>query len=142
MFDNKLFNVNGRGPEMLAKTIDLAFHQEWGNFMGANSEGVITGWRFSPTAGIILTYSQSDGVITKYNKFVTPLSLLDAAKFVIRQLESDESQAVPLERWEDNMDHDGHNSIGWRAYLGDWGQIDSDWYALVAIKRVYLWHGK
>jgi hypothetical protein len=141
MFDNKLFNVNGRGVATLAKTLQLALYQEFGDdkaYGGGNR--TFTGFKFNPTAGIILTLIQAPDQ-SKYNIFTTPLNCEDTAEFVHHWLQSDDAKSVPLGKWEHNIDHDGHNTIGWRAYLGDWGNVD-DWMGFIAVKRIYLWHGK
>ena len=44
--------------------------------------------------------------------------------------------------WDDDYDHDGHNSSGWRVYCEDWGHVAEKSGALVAIKPIHLWHGK
>lgn len=50
--------------------------------------------------------------------------------------------------WEENADHDGSNSKGFRIYTEDWGRINgtssytSEDYSIGAIKPVYLWYGK
>jgi len=36
----------------------------------------------------------------------------------------------------------GDNEKGWRVYCEDWGKIDSDDYAFLAIKPAYIWYGK
>jgi hypothetical protein len=140
MFDNKIFNINGKGKEMLDVTLQLAIYQDWGPLRGALRGMQFTGWRFDPEAGLVLTTYDTPG--KDYNVFVTPLSTEQTAEFVINQITRPEYKDIPLGQWEDDADHDGHNSRGWRAYMGDWGQIGGDWRSLIAIKPVYLWHGK
>jgi hypothetical protein len=140
MFDNKLFNINGKGKEMLDVTLQLAIYQHWGALKSAIREMTFTGWRFDSQAGLVLT--TYDTPRKDYNVFVTPLTTEQTAEFVINQIARPEYKDIPLGHWEDDCDHDGHNSHGWRAYMGDWGQIGSDWHSLLAVKPVYLWHGK
>jgi hypothetical protein len=131
--DNKLLNINGRKEDLLAKAIDLAIAQ------GGWINTTITGWYFDPQYGIILTTWEPG---SQYNKFLTPLSAEETAGFVFNWLSKDEAKTVPLGQWEGDIDHDGHNTPGWRLYSGDWGHVGDDWSALCAIKRVYLWYGK
>lgn len=140
MFDNVLFNINGRGPELLADVIKLAITQEGSITHYPN----IVGWRFDEEYGVLLANWVSGYATTPkgegYNIFTTPLTPLQAAEFTI--LELNKHDQVPLGEWEDDADHDGHNTIGWRAYREAWGHFDNDYYGLLAIKQVYLWHGK
>jgi len=141
MFDNKLFSVNGRGVGTLAKALELSLYQEFGDdksYGGGNH--TFTGFKFSPTAGLILTTTFHPDP-SKYSTFNTPLNCQDTAEFIHHWLHGADAKSVPLGSWEDDCDHDGHNTIGWRVYVGDWGQID-DWHGFIAVKRVYLWHGK
>jgi hypothetical protein len=140
MFDNKIFNINGKGKEMLDVTLQLAIYQDWGPLRGALRGMQFTGWRFDPEAGLVLTTYDTPG--KDYNVFVTPLTTEQTAEFVINQITRPEYKDIPLGQWEHVLDHDGHNSHGWRAYVGDWGNIGNDWKGLIAIKPVYLWHGK
>jgi hypothetical protein len=141
-WDNRLFDVNGRGAPMLAMTLELALKQDWGYFDTPDRR--IKGWRGSEQHGILLT-TWTRGAVSgdPWNRFSdNGLSIEDAANFVIDRLERPELAMVPYNRWEDDIDHDGDNSVGWRAYVGEWGRIGDDYAAFIAVKKVYLWHGK
>lgn len=141
-WDNRLFDMNGRGVTMLAATLDLALKQDWGNMQ--SPERTIKGWRSTEEHGILLsTYLGTYGTKNPWNKFPDDgITLEAAAEFVINRLEHPSLANVPFHRWEDDCDHDGDNSIGWRAYVGEWGRVDNDYSAFIAVKKVFLWHGK
>lgn len=39
-------------------------------------------------------------------------------------------------------DHDGDNEKGWRLYNEDWGHVDGDWQALIAVAPNWAMYGK
>ena len=47
-----------------------------------------------------------------------------------------------LDEMERDADHDGDNSVGFRMFNEVWAMVDGDHHAFIAIKPVYLWHGK
>lgn len=132
MFDNRLFNVNGRGEDMLALTLRIA----------ALQHGIVAkpyaGWKVHPKKGLILYWHAED----KVNAFLTGLNADEVSKDVNAWLQIVKPEQFEALQWEDNCDHDGSNSVGWRVYCEDWGHVDGDSYAIVAVKPVYLWHGK
>lgn len=130
--DNRLFNVNGQGGAMLAKALELAFMQH------GNVDKLCEGWDIHPKKGFIL-YWHAEG---KINKFLTKLSAPIVASDVYAWLQTVKPEQFELLDWEEDHDHDGSNSIGWRVYCENWGKVAEDCYAIVAIKPVYLWHGK
>ncbi len=131
MMDNRVFNVNGRGDDMLLKALDLAFVQY--------GDSKCVGWRQNDSAGLILCWSASHGGVTP---FPSPLNAEQCTPVVDTWLKSDFAKSVkPGERCED-YDHDGHNSKGWQVYIEGWGHVGNEQYAICAIRPAYLWHGK
>ena len=57
-------------------------------------------------------------------------------------LKGEFAKTVILDDWDADMNHDGSNSRGWRVYVGDWGHVGDEMYAICAVKPVFLWHGK
>lgn len=138
--DNRLFNVNGHGKEMLAATLHLARVQE-GGCWDFDKPRKIDGYYVDPQKGLLLLWHVSSSN-PKHQKFIAPMSPEAVTPMVLEWLKTDEALKIPLDRWERDADHDGSNSMGWRVYCEDWGHVGSDSYAFVAIKPVFLWHGK
>jgi hypothetical protein len=141
--DNRVFDINGKGALMLQKVIELACHQQRGCYDSHVDENSIkiAGYKISPKNGLILKWvchpEKGD------QKFLVPLKPADAIGMVMGWLETEEAKAIPpKDSWDGDCDHDGHNSIGWRACCEDWGHVDGDWGAIIAIRPTYLWHGK
>lgn len=130
--DNRLFNVNGCGDEMLKDTLSLAFKQADAKTASA--------WVQTKEQGLILLYyTSSDEVL---NKFPSKLTVDVVFPIVKTWLTDDFAKTVTLSEWCQNLDHDGHNSKGWQVYCGDWGHVGSFTSVICAIKPAYMWHGK
>lgn len=136
MMDNRIFNVNGRGEELLSKTLDLVMSQ----YASSYNKSPISAWKHSKQYGLILYWFHNE------NDESTPLPCDTDAKgilpIVLDYLSSDKAKEVETRGWDSNSDHDGHNKLGWRVYCEDWGKIDHSHYAICAIKPAYMWYGK
>lgn len=145
MFDNRIFNVNGSGKEMLLSVLKLAFQQE-----GPNT--TCNGYIVDPVRGMILLWAVPDGKPKEGDPTVrlpakyTPESVLD---FVWTWLESKPKMGKSDCHWDEAYeDGDVWNEKGWRVYCQDWGHIESSikghdgWRAIVAVRPVNLWLGK
>jgi hypothetical protein len=131
--DNKVFNVNGKSKELLAKVLDIKFSQD------GYAETKAKAWAVHPEKGLILYWHKD----TNTNALLTPLSASGVVDMVWEWLKSDEAKTIKMvDTWEVNMKHDGSNSLGWRVYVEDWGHVADSFYAICAIKPAYLWHGK
>ncbi len=126
--DNRQFNVNGSGKEMLLNALKLAFEQK-----GRNTTA--TGYIIDPKKGMILLWHNEKGTALP-----APFNAEAACNFVWTWLESEPE--IECKGWDADNDHDGHNSLGWRVYCEDWGHVGHNHYAIVAVKPAYLWHGK
>jgi len=132
--DNRVFDVNGDGIEDLTLALTLAFHQQ-----GHNTKCV--GWSQSRSKGLVLYWSPSEE--KTFHPMVTPLKAEEVAVIVQGWLTGEFAKTVePKDNWDVNIDHDGHNTLGWRVYCEEWGHVDGSWRSICAIKPVYLWHGK
>jgi hypothetical protein len=129
-FDNRLFNVNGRGEDQLLAALKLAFSQE-----GSSCKA----WSQTRECGLILHWWDSDGGLNKLPGEMTPE---DCLPIVLKWLGSDFASTVEPSEWCGDADHDGSNSIGWQVYVGDWGHVGASRTAICAVKPAYLWHGK
>lgn len=132
MMDNRLFNVNGRGDDMLLKALELAFLQ-------FSDKCTVSAWEQSKQHGLILCWTNK-----VHNVIPTPGDLTAKQVFPIVKawLSSDFAKTVELSDWCDDHDHDGHNSTGWQVYCSDWGHVGNQHYSICAVKPAYLWHGK
>jgi len=130
-FDNRVFNVNGKGLDALKKTIELAF-------LISSDKTKATHWSFDQKHGLILTWAKDKNG----QEFPAPLNAEQATTIVWEWLSSEKAKNVELSHWDSDLDHDGSNSKGWRVYLEDWGNIDDYRYVICAIKPIFVWHGK
>jgi hypothetical protein len=131
--DNRIFNVNGKGDEMLLRTLQLVFEQE-GN-------KTAKGWSFSKKHGLILHWYCDDGG-AKVTPFPAELDAKAVLMFVIAWLKGKKAETVERHGWDEDADHDGHNGPGWRVFCEDWGHVNECPSAICAVKPVFLWYGK
>jgi hypothetical protein len=129
--DNRLFNVNGRGEEMLKDTLQLAFTQK-GEHHRCEA--------FSQTkeSGLILLWYKGKGD----SDFPVPMDATQCSSMVMSWLKSEFAETVELSDWCQDIDQDGHNSLGWQVYCEGWGHVGDNRYAICGIKPAYLWYGK
>lgn len=130
--DNKLFNVNGSGSEMLLKALELSFMQE-------GSRTTCSGWQQTEENGLILCWSNKPEGI---HPFPADLSAKQCLGFVEEWLSSDFASKVKLGGWCEDSDHDGHNTEGWQVYCEEWGHVGNQRYSICAIRPAFMWHGK
>ena len=128
--DNRIFDVNGRGPELLLSTLRLAFQQQ-GTMYGAEA------WLQTVENGLVLLWSDSSGTA-----FPGALSADECMPIVEKWLASDFAATVPPSKWCTDADHDGHNEAGWQVYVGDWGHVGAERAVICAIKPAFCWYGK
>ena len=126
--DNRVFNVNGKGQDMLLATLKLVQAQAYSKFRG---------YKVSKKHGIILLWCAEKGI-----SFPSELSAEEVTPIVLSWLNSKEAKEIETVDWDKDADHDGSNSVGWRVYCEDWGHVDHESYAICAVKPVFLWHGK
>lgn len=140
---NKLFNVNGRTKQQLTNAIQSLLLDEYGKFTK------VRGWYFLKNKGLVLSWSDDKTKAIPFtNRMgqpseVSPSELID---ILWDWLQTDEAKTVELGSWEEELDHDGSNELGWRLYTEDWGHIknghDTDHYSIAAFKPCWLWYGK
>jgi hypothetical protein len=139
--DNRIFRINGCGKQMLANVLELAIYQHGGCYEFDRNNHKVKGWTFSQNHGLVLLWAPNENN-PKHHKFIAPLGPQALAETAYDWLATEEAKTVTHGQWEDDCDHDGHNSQGWLVYCEDWGHVDGDWRAFAAVKPVYLWHGK
>lgn len=132
-FDNRVFDVNGATQEQLRMAFKLAFAQN-----GHNTKAKY--WTFDKKNGLVLHWYVDE---PNANTLPVPLDAEAAADLVWQWLtSSDDAKTVELEGWFRDEDHDGSNSPGWRAYVGNWGHVSNYHGSIIAVTPAYLWHGK
>ncbi len=147
MFDNMVFNVNGGGKEKLAATLKLAFFD--------HHSFPCKAWSFSKEAGLVLSWHYDKNDPKGTYPFPTALNAESCVDFVWEWLQSEDAKTVMQTGSDVDADHDGHNKLGWRVYLEEWGYVYGETSengvkqyapggntAICAIKPVYLWFGK
>lgn len=131
--DNRIFNINGSGEEILLKTLELAFRH-------TGHDTTVKAWSISKEKGLVLHWTTIEHIDS--NKLPSPLTAEEVLPLVTRWLNDLDIKDFILTNWDVNADHDGSNSLGWRVYVEDWGHIGDDWSAICAITPAYMWHGK
>jgi hypothetical protein len=131
--DNKVFDVNGREQDMLLDALKLVFKQ-----CGTNT--TCKGWFVTQKHGLVLTWYKD----TKSAPFPlgAGLSAEQVLPIVWEWLKSEEAGKTEMEGWDKDLDHDGHNTLGWRVFVEGWGHVADSSAAICAIKPAYMWHGK
>jgi len=133
MFDNRQFNVNGKGRDTLLMTLQLICIQ-------ADSERFparIQGWEINPDFGMLLYQDPGHGNPLPGRG----LTAEDFTPFLWSWLQEPGEPKIKLTQWDLKGDHDGENEAGWRVYCEDWGHVGG-YSAFCAVKPVYLWLGK
>lgn len=129
--DNRIFNVNGEGDEMLLHALELVFAQE-----GENTKAAA--WKYDQKKGLILLWYADERAVN----FPAPLTPKACLPFILAWLETKDAAAVERTHKDASIDHDGSNGAGWRVYCEDWGHVGDFTNAICAIKPVTLWFGK
>ena len=133
--NNRIFNVNGEGDDMLLAALKLVFKQE-----GANT--TCTGWNFDKQKGLILFWCCENDNENDVKPFPVEMTAEQCFPFVKAWLSSNQAKTVELKDWDAETDHDGSNEMGFRIYCEDWGHVGDYHSAICAIKPVVLWFGK
>lgn len=134
--DNVIFNVNGKDLDLLTDTLKLLFKQR--------RIQTVKGWQFSENHGLILLWTNGPWP-NKPNaiQLLAPSTAEEVAPQVFAWLKSEQAKSMPEPTgWDADCDHDGHNSLGWRVYVEDWGHVNGNYEAACAIRPAYMWHGK
>lgn len=143
--DNRIFNVNGRTKEQLKLAIDLLLLNEYGK------SDLIEGFRFDSNKGLILTLYKDKKNYKSFTDYLgnnIKLNNERLCEVLWTWLNTKREEEIIYEKWEENLAHDGSNSLGWRLYTEDWGRIKNkdnittDQYSFCAFKPCYLWYGK
>ena len=130
--DNRVFNVNGSGDQMLLAALQLVFAQE-----GASVR--CKAWQVTKQGLVLSWYPDKGTTPLPSSKGMTASEVLP---MVLGWLSSVDLTDIEMEGWDRDCDHDGENSMGWRVFCEDWGHVGSNHYAICAVKPAFMWHGK
>ena len=131
--DNKLLNLNGRTKKQFKIAMSFAFTDEYDKALKAKS------WSVSEENGLVIHYIFNKA---KHTPFPVPITADAAIEFAWEWLNSENRTDVEYSPWCGNLDHEGSNSKGWQVYLGEWGHVGGESFAICAIKPAYCWYGK
>lgn len=126
--DNFRISITSIGDETLKHAISLAFTA--GGRKSATHYAIRSGFDGVPKRLVFLWAPGGKDSIELPFK----LDSEGAADFARRWLaEAD---------YGDQPDHDGDNDKGWTLYNDNWGHVDGEWQAIVAVKPSWAMYGK
>lgn len=128
--DNRIFDVNGKGSDLLLLTLQLAFKQ--------SGNEVCKAWRQTPENGLVLEWWEKEG----NNPLPSPLTAEQCLPIAENWLSGDFAKKVQPDARCVDLKHDGHNSLGWQVYCEEWGHVGGEHTAICAIRPAFIWHGK
>lgn len=130
--DNRVFNVNGSGEEMLLKTLELAFMQE-------SKSTTCESWKQTKEHGLILYWLK--GASEDRIQMPGKLNVKQCLPVVMAWLDSEFAKTVDYNEGC-GPTVDVTMSDGWQVYCEAWGHVGGDWATICAIKPAFMWHGK
>lgn len=125
--DNFSIDIVARGRDNLKAALTIAFSE--------HSKAIAT--RIHPEFGLILYWTDPTNPKPETNKLLFPHDVAAASDLVWNWLLN-----VPNDSYRDKIDFDGSLVKAWRVYNQDWGRVDGEWEAFVAIEPVWGWLGK
>lgn len=150
-FDNVVFNVNGQSKGDLISAVKLALSIRDRNlktvaFRYIKGRGLVFFWSVPKEKDTIeLMQGMNPEQAAEY-----AWAWLEKSPDAKAELESlaeineddDSEESIANSHWDRDSDHDGHNSVGWRVFVEDWGHVAGQWSASLCVKPVFVWHGK
>lgn len=135
--DNRHISVQSEGRD----AFDLAFQLLFDNCPNKKA----THYLEHPTAGFILFWHEDDVhykidgayITLSANKLPYPMGWKESADLAWGWLLNQ-----PLEKYQDDLDHDGSNNKGFLVYNEYWGHVAESHYAFLGVKPVWAWYGK
>ena len=155
-YDNTVFNVNGEDLEQLKLAVKLLF--------STTGNRKTEAFKYVPGYGLIFYWhSPKEDKSEGLKQLMQPMGAEATALYLLewlqkspeasieleklRESEDDddnknEEESIRLSSWDNDIDHDGSNYVGWRLYVEHWGHVNNSPYAIGCIKPVFLWCGK
>lgn len=121
--NNRRFDISSEGRSDFDLAMTLAMSRR---DYGRNAYGYLV-----KDNKMILYWTECDGITL----FADPKDARESASFVWDWLEKTKPNFEPL-------DHDGDNAEGFRIFNEEWGHVNGQWQAFVAIEPIWAWHGK
>lgn len=134
--DNVQFNVRGEGYGDLLDTLKLAFR--------ITEHNTAKGYKIIVDKGLVLYSSYVDDM----EKFIVPMTaeeLLPMVKAFINDYFTRNTHGIILsdEEWDSSAkDSDIDDYPGWRIYTEQWGEVNDEWQAFLAITPSNCWSSK
>lgn len=119
--DNFQIDITSEGS--IFKAMELAFRD------GPNMRAV--GYRISTEKGLIFYQYGSSARMTALPFKIDAAGAADFA-----------TQWLAEQNYGPEPDHDGDNGKGWRLYCEEWGHVDNESQAFVAVQPVWAMYGK
>lgn len=158
-YDNTVFNVNGESFEQLQLAVKLLFsttgNKKTKAFKYVPGYGFVFYWHSDPSdksKGLKQLMKTMDAEATALYLWAwlqnSPEASAELEKLResddddVQNSEEDEEESIRLSSWDNDIDHDGSNYVGWRLYVEHWGHVNSSPYAIGCVKPVFLWCGK
>lgn len=139
--DNFQIDVTAEGRESLSKALEIAFEH---NASGpAKSFQVVTlkseEYNHVPKdldgkTAFVFRWAEKQPNETSVSNLPFKLDAAGATEFATRWLAEQD--------YGDPLDHDGSNGKGWRVFIGFWGHLMEDRYAICAVIPWWAWYGK
>jgi hypothetical protein len=125
MSDNFHIDIASSSREHFEMAMKIAFS----NCPGGKTEA----YKITAKTGLVLYWSKENG---DKNSLPLPynMDLAATTEFAWNWLKT--------ASYDEEPDHDGSNSHGWRVYNEAWGHVDLQPYAFVGIKPEWMMHGK
>ena len=143
-YDNKIFDINGHGTDMLINALWLAFKQGEYTCVGYSQStqyGLILYWK-KPNTKLLEHVFLPKTALISFCALDPALDAIQCTSIVTAWLEVGTfADIVKLNKWEIKADINGTTSLGWRIYKDDWGNVGNETSAICAVKKVWLWHG-
>lgn len=150
-FDNVIFNVNGESKEDFISAVKLALSIRGRNpttvaFRYVKGRGLVFFWSVPKEKDTIELMQEMNPEQAAEYAWAWLQKSPDAEKEIKALSEIDEDddseESIANSYWDRDSDHDGHNSVGWRVFVEDWGHVNGQWSAWLCVKPVFVWHGK
>lgn len=130
--DNRVFNVNGSGDEMLLQVLKIAFMQ-------AGRNTYAKAWLQTEEHGLVLCWVDSENL----NTLPGAMTAEECMPMVKGWLSGEFAKSVKPAEWCEDVDHDGNNPDGWQVYVEGWGKVGpADYRAICGVRPAFMWHGK
>jgi hypothetical protein len=128
MMDNFHIDLTAEGEETLLQVFEIAFRH---NAAGGKAEGTFETKNRDGVPALVFCWGSEDERVVK---LPSPIGFELATQIALNWLES--------AKWSEEPEHDGDNARGFHVYVEDWGHVDGNPYAIVAVAPEWAMYGK